>query len=321
MSTPTAQWQVNQWYRDSCSCLQTTIASIASTTGTEPLDVLARSVNFYPELGVRHCEYYHPHHPSDGLLGWVCPDSAVTGEWQVCTGLDQLATMLQHGPVIVPVDNYHLPFRPAYHDVHAAHLILVTGHRQHDGACQFHVSDAQPPAFYGWLDADDLVRAWSSENPEDEQDAFFSGASGAERVLSVTVPATGTSSLADRLEQARAGAYRLLADSGPGSVRAARDLLERLDDAHLPDLYVVGWWHQAQAHLHGERWSGSTEAMDGVHSAISLAAHRVSTAWTPVRITAARSIRVSTALRAHISDLVHSYEQYAYTVLLTQERA
>ena len=46
---------------------------------------------------------------------------------------------------IAAVDNFHLPFRPAFHDVHAAHLLVVYRITDTD----VYVSDAQPPAFQG----------------------------------------------------------------------------------------------------------------------------------------------------------------------------
>lgn len=320
MTAPTAAGIVPQWYRDSCSCLQTTLASMSIMKAVDPLELLARTVNLMPEKGVRHAEYYSPMHPRDGMLGWVCPDTGVSGRWVDCPDVLHLRELVSARPaVIVPVDNYYLPFRPAYNDVHAAHLVLVTDYQERDGVPQLYVSDAQPPAFQGWLPEKDLIRAWSSENPQDVQDAFFSGSTQAGKVLLVDVPDLAEPTPTDVLAFAATGARRLVDTTAPGSVSHARDMWHDLTDSDCTDLYIVGWWHQAQAHLHSERWASLPDA--AWSAPIVESAQRIATAWTPVRIAAARHARVTKSLRGQLSELLHSYERYAYSVLVAQEQS
>src|SRR6185312_7338475 len=86
-------------------------------------------------------------------------------------------------PVIVAVDNFYLPFRPAYQDIHAGHLIIVYGFDEESELV--YVLDSMPPAFMGPIALADLKAARSSLNPTDNRDDFFSNAPVANRWLEI----------------------------------------------------------------------------------------------------------------------------------------
>lgn len=314
MNVHLAEGPVSQWYRDSCSCLHTTLASLALRSGVSPLDIFGRSLNLRPEKNVRHVEYYAPSHEGGNYVQWICPETSVFAEWVPCPSLENLAVLVDTRPVILPVDNYHLPFRPAHRDVHAAHLVLVTAVRGVSGEREFHVSDAQPPAYQGWISEEALAAAWYSPNPVDEQDDFFSGASSVGQVLLPSLPSI-VSPQGEAMTHAIIGARRLL-DTGPGSIAAARAHWSDLTGSRGPDLYVLGWWHQAQAHLHGEFLSQSHPSDPDVLARMSDASYAVADAWSPVRVAAARGYP---HLQSYVSNLLASYEAYAHEAICVVE--
>lgn len=315
MNALLAPGPVQQWYRDSCSCLQTTIASLALHERVDPLAILGRSVNLRPESEVRHVEYYAPGSQTGNYVEWICPETTVSAQWHACESVDGLAALVEDRPIILPVDNYYLPFRPAHQDVHAAHLLLVTAVRQTANEREFYVSDAQPPAFQGWLPARTLVEAWYSPNPTDLQDAFFSGASSAGQVLLPSGVPNSELSGKDLLSHAAAGGRRLLG-SGEGSIAAARSFWTTVGETDLQDLYIMGWWHQAQAHLHAELVASTGRVSPELASRLSANAYAVANAWSPVRIAAARGYG---HLPEALAALLSSYEQYAYEALTVSE--
>ena len=90
-----------------------------------------------------------PHHPIDSRWRW--PDDAEQGWLQV---REQVAAGT---PVAVAVDNFEVPFRPAYQDVHSNHLVIVHGFD--DERETVSVLDAIPPFFDGKLSIPTLTKA------------------------------------------------------------------------------------------------------------------------------------------------------------------
>jgi hypothetical protein len=320
---------VRLWYRDLISCLQGTFATVFDRAGHDPLEVLGSHWEFrYIPGDVRPEEFYYPcRHPGD-LARSLAPHHPVGSRWgrpadPAAPLVEIAAELAADRPVIAAVDNFYLPFRPAFGDVHAAHLILVWGLDERRGLV--HVADAMPPAFSGPLPITDFLRAWGSANPPDVQDAFFSDARIDRRYLTVT--------LGEPFPVLDAGCLRRVltenlglagddndADAWCGTTGLRRfldDLVGRArsgDARALADAYPFGWGMQAQASLHGEllrRW-GARHRTPAVREAGRLV-ERVAHVWTGVRVTAAHGRRDPAAaagdLARHARVLRQRYEQ------------
>ena len=182
------------WYRDVISCLQSTLAAVLIQAGHEPLPVLGAHWEFLFQPGtVRSEEFYYPCRYPDDPARSLAPDFPVRSQWvwpaSDADPLAEIRAALAAGrPIIAGVDNFFLPFRPAFGDVHAAHLLVVTG--LDEAAGRISVSDAMPPAFAGSIALPDFMNAWSSTNPRDVQDAFFSDSGIDRRMLEVSLGET-----------------------------------------------------------------------------------------------------------------------------------
>jgi hypothetical protein len=319
------------WYRDSISCLQSTFAAVIAAHGHDPLEVLGAGWEFLHIPGdVRTEEFYHPcRHPGD-LGRSLAPHHPLRSRWVEATNerdaLSELAVLLAGGRLpIAAVDNFHLPFRPAYHDVHAAHLVVVYGVDRARGLVL--VSDAMPPAFTGAVAAEHFLAAWNSLNPSDHQDAFFSSSRIGRRYLLLEMsdpfpspdqPATLRAALQANLAGFTAepnGDGALW--SGMAGLRRYLDwvLAEAVDGAGTPvrDAYPFGWSMQAKAALHGEllRSRGAAWDVPELREA-GRAVEAVAHAWTGVRITAAHRWSeprlAAEDLEHHGVRLQHRYE-------------
>jgi hypothetical protein len=295
--------RVEFWCRDLISCLQATFATVLWHAGHEPLDVLGAHWEFrYRPGDVRPEEFYYPCRVPGDLAASLAPHHPVSSAWQEppagADPLDCLAEVVALGRLgVAAVDNFYLPFRPAFGDVHAAHLVVVYGVDRERG--QVLVSDAMPPAFRGPIGTEDFLRAWSSVNPTDDQDVFFSNARIDRRFMTLTIgepfPELDPALLRQVLSANLAGFSR--GGSGPdwagmaGLERFLASLVEacrRGDRAALADCYPFGWGMQAQASLHAEllRDKGLTWDLPELREAgrlVEAAAH----AWTGLRMTAA----------------------------------
>ncbi|WP_327674371.1 BtrH N-terminal domain-containing protein [Kitasatospora sp. NBC_00458] len=319
-----------QWYEDPLSCLQTTLGSILMEHGLRPVEVLGLACEFaFAPDDVMAEEFYRPAQSGLGVAADLCPYHDVESAWTTGADADDLIGLIEtHAGVIVAVDNYHLPFRPAFHDVHAAHLVVVPAWRRTaDGAVEFYVSDAQPPAFQGWLAAEHLVAAWTSGNPSDTQDVFFSSREIGGRVLTTKVGSRPGGLTADLVARALRGNLDRWTD---GTAEASdrvwtgrsglRRFVERLqegggDPADLRSAYTFGWAMQAQAFLHGRLVQEFAHRSGQDHlPEVAASADRVVSAWSNVRLLSAHA-----AVTAGITDLiprrgaelVHAYEQLA----------
>lgn len=316
------------WYRDVISCLQSTLAGQIAAAGADPLEVLGAHWEFLFIPGdVRAEEFYFPCRHEGDVARSLAPHHPVRSRWlrpaDPADPLTEIRTALSAGRLpIAAVDNFHLPFRPAFGDVHAAHLLVVYGIDEERGTIE--VSDAMPPAFQGPIAISDFLNAWSSANPRDVQDAFFSDSGIDRRLLDVTLgqdfPVLDASLLRQVLrtnvelfETGRNGAdWRGRA----GLRRFTEDLVDRAEagDARaLEEAYPFGWGMQAQAGLHGEllRVWGFRHGVPEVCEAGRLA-ESVAHAWTGVRITSAhgRADPVAAAgdLARHARRLRNAYE-------------
>lgn len=323
---------LTHWYADPISCLQACMATVLLHAGIDPLCTLGLRWEFFCQPGrVSREEFYFPCRHESDVAKSIAPFSPVSSRWwcppDPCDPLAALADHLSDDqPVIVAVDNYYLPFRPAYRDVHAAHLVVVSGVDAEAGKVS--VLDSTPPAFDGAIAAADFLRAWGSANPADLQDAFFSSSEIRNRCLTVSV--LGEVTPLDRPTVAaalRANVADLRADHADdpdqgtwaglsGARRYLADLADcgRAGDIEaLADAYPLGWAMQAQAYLHSEllRQLGVSWRLPALREA-ARAVSGVAHAWTGVRMTAAhgRSDRsVVGALGRHCDRLRHSYER------------
>ncbi|WP_370937898.1 BtrH N-terminal domain-containing protein [Amycolatopsis sp. cg13] len=327
-----------QWYEDPLSCLQTTVGSILLEHGLRPVEVLGLACEFAFAPQDTMCEeFYRPAQSSRGVAADLCPYHDVESEWTSGKNADDLIELIEkHASVIVAVDNYHLPFRPAYHDVHAAHLVVVPAWRKAGGETEFYVSDAQPPRFQGWLPAEHLMNAWTSGNPADHQDVFFSSSEIAGRVLTARVGSepeeltadgfgraiegnlerwnTGAADDADRVWTGQAGVRRFV-----------QQLQERSGDpAELRPAYTFGWAMQAQAFLHGRLTQEFARRANLPYlSGIAAAADSVMSAWSNLRLLSAHAAnlaRVPELVLRRGDELVHAYEQLAVEWRLAASR-
>ncbi|MFD4906720.1 BtrH N-terminal domain-containing protein [Kitasatospora purpeofusca] len=319
-----------QWYEDPLSCLQTTLGAVLLEHGLRPVEVLGLSCEFvFAPEDVPREEFYRPAQGDRGVAGDLCPYHQVESAWTTGADADDLIALIeQHSGVVVAVDNYHLPFRPAFHDVHAAHLVVVPGWRRTaDGAVEFYVSDAQPPRFQGWLAAEHLLASWLSGNPSDTQDVFFSSREIGGRVLTTSVREQPGELTADRVALALRGNL----DRWTGGAAGPRDRLwtgraglgrfvERLtehrdDPAELRSAYTLGWSMQSQAFLHGrlaQEFAHRTKRPGLLE--VSASADRLVAAWSNVRLLgahAAETAGITELVPRRGAELVHAYEQLA----------
>lgn len=331
------------WCRDLVSCLQSTFATVLEHAGHEPLDVLGAHWEFRFRPGdVRPEEFYYPCAVPGDLAASLAPHHPVSSAWRrpaasTDSGADPAGSMagitetLAGGQlVIAAVDNFFLPFRPAFGDVHAAHLLVVYGVDLTAG--QVHVSDAMPPAFRGPIDVADFIAAWSSANPADVQDVFFSDARIDRRFMTLAIgepfPELDRPMLRSVLTANLAG-FRSGEDREDRDVHDERDWvgvagLERFlaalvqasadgDAGPLADAYPFGWGMQAQTSLHAEllrKW-GVIAAVPELSECGRLV-ESVAHAWTGLRMTAAHGRDDPKAcardLAKHAATLRHHYE-------------
>ena len=306
------------WYRDPISCLQATFGSLLARAGADPLAVLGAGWRFLHLPGdVRFEEFYYPC-PADESGGTdlgaaLAPHHELHSRWWQPADQDDVwrevrETLAEDRLVIAAVDNFYLPFRPAYGDVHAAHLVLVYGLDEVRGLV--YVADPMPPAFRSAVPIEAFLRSWGSANPTDVQDAFFSDSRIGRRCLDVRLdapPPPLTPELLGGFLRTDVDAFTTATSARTGLAgfdEFAGELLARCragDATALRELYPFGWGMQAQASLHGEllrrcgqEWGDP--ALAGAGRAVEAVAH----AWTGLRITGAHGLDDPRAVSADI---------------------
>jgi hypothetical protein len=199
---------VRPWRHDLAGCLHACLVTLLEQRGLSALSVLGAAWTFRHFPGeVRREEYYYPCAPGQSLLEAIAPYHPMRSRWHdpadAVIGRREVHHAVETGvPVAVAVDNYHLPFRPAYQDVHSNHLIVVHGFDEDRGTVT--VLDAIPPAFHGEIRIDELTAARDSGNPAvHDRDMFFTGIHIGNRWLSVELDADPTD--LPPLDRARVG--------------------------------------------------------------------------------------------------------------------
>ncbi len=330
---------IRTWYRDPVSCLQACLAMVIEHAGHDPLETLGLAWEFNHIPGdVKREEFYFPcRFPGDPAHS-ISPYHDITSKWCAPAdedGLRYLSSMIgENRPVIAAVDNYYLPFRPAYHDVHAAHLVVVTG--VDIEKAEVSVADPTPPSFDGTIAARDFLNAWGSANHADDQDVFFSSSPIGRRCLMVTPPEVVTPLDQARLHAAlRNNISGMLAES-TGTAWTGLDGLDRYltrltaqaadkDTEALADVYPFGWAMQAQAFMHAELLRAC--AVRWRRPVLGEAARRVASvshAWTGLRVSAGHGgsdptiadtvERHCRRLRRHYEQAVESLDEAAHEV-------
>jgi len=313
--------EIHLWTRDLGSCLHATLATVLLHGGYDPVTVLGAPWEFRRRPSAWSSEEYYFFAEPDSLASRLALFHPFESTWHRSADddLDELRGALAEGVLpIVAVDNYFLPFRPAFHDVHAAHLLVVFGMTD----AEVLVSDAQPPSFQGAIPVTDFLASWESLNPPDGADVFFSASPSARRwlraVMREPVPEPDLDWLGYVI-RSNLARYRQASDGDTQTgVVGLRDYLDDLcalspgTDAAaqaLSELYAITWNIQAQTGLHaeflrreGQRWGIAelAEAATGVDA--------VAHGWTGVRMTGAHA-RVwgrhrLDELRTHGTELV-----------------
>ncbi|WP_017603273.1 BtrH N-terminal domain-containing protein [Nocardiopsis alkaliphila] len=304
------------WYDDLASCLQIDIGHVLELQGWDPVQVLGAGWRFRtPQGPVEPVEYFHPagerlqeefclYHPV--RLTWHEPRDPRTAHDDVIDALTRVRG------VIVAVNNFHLPFRPAYHDVHAAHLIIVTGWDERREL--YRVIDPMPPAYSGTLPRSVLEKARRDISVDHKSDPFFAGSRPAWRWLEVV--ATGPQPRADMAWVDKVMSTNIAAlnrpDQGPHALATYLFELPRRIERHgsraLREIYVLGWPAQAEAAFHSAflyRMATRFERPDLADAASSVG--RVAHAWTGFRIAAAHAAAedepTSASATARVEDL------------------
>jgi hypothetical protein len=297
---------VRPWYRDLCSCLHVDVACLLGYYGLAPVQVLGAGWSFaFGPARFEPVEFFYP--APDGDIGRaLAPHHSLTCRWEEPADREhsesELLELLEAGaPSIVAVDNYFLPFRPAYRDVHAAHLVVVTGFDEEKRT--FELLDPIPPAFAGAVSADVLDDARSSRNPDDGTDPFFAGSGIRRRRLDVAADPDAPEVSSDWVERvlvenrasllgpARSDGFYTGLGGLDDWLRALPERIAEDGAQALREIYVSGWAIQAATSLHGEFLASAGKDLDRPRLVeagrwVDLVAHR----WTPLRIAAAHRV-------------------------------
>jgi hypothetical protein len=312
---------ITLWYHDLCSCLHSCMATMLLYHGQDPKITLGAAWDFYhaPE-DFRREEYYYPCRWSS-LASSIMPYHPITSHWHESANpetawLAVKEAVIQKKPTIVAVDNFFLPFRPAYQDIHAGHLIVVYGFD--DVKDEVYVADSPPPTYQGPMRIKQLQVARNSINPLDDNDYFFSSTNVANRWLEVELtgefPALSrewvVEVIRENLKRFQEPSTELILSGMSGLSCYLSTLSERIagpDRNHAAEeLYVAGWSLQASTALHADflmevgrrlNWPGLVET--GRH--VDRLAHH----WTALRILAAH-------IREATDEIVEPAERIGY---------
>lgn len=237
--------------RELDSCLFSATASILRYRGWDDLMSLGARWEFvYPLNGIVRAEYFIP--VRDGsLMEVLLPDQGVTSSWRTTdepkqAWEDLTAAVMAGHPTPVAVDNYYLPYRPAYGDVHSNHLVLVYG--IDDDLDVVYVIDATPPAFRGPLATKHLRNARASRNPDEgDRDFFFTRSPIAHGQLDIRFPAEPWAPTEETIRKAirrnLVNLSRTTEDSrwltGTAGIYRLADLIEHSNGEHCDGLFIV----------------------------------------------------------------------------------
>lgn len=259
------------WFHDLCSCLQDCLGTLLIQKGHDPIVVMGAAWEFfYREEDVLAVEFYFPS-PRGELGRDLMPYHPVRAQWRVhddgARAMKQIEEVVASGePVIVAEDNFFMPNRPAFGDVHAAHLVVVSGF-DHDLDCVY-ILESTPPLYAGPVSRQDFLRARNSQNDArpGTRDNFFAGSAIRNRWIDVEFGddfPEPTQRWVSNVLRANVVGFRTTSGSR-GALTGVSGLLTYLErvcekDAEgrafgrsLSELYTVGWASQAQTALHAD---------------------------------------------------------------------
>ncbi|MEO7260450.1 MAG: BtrH N-terminal domain-containing protein [Jatrophihabitantaceae bacterium] len=289
---------IHPWRHDLAGCLHACAATLVSHAGYAPLEALGAGWHFYYQLGdLRSEEYYFPCPDGRSLLSSLAPFSPISSCWRWPRDTEQgwhevREHLLTGSPAAVAVDNFELPFRPAYQDVHSNHLVVVYGFDDESHSAL--VLDAIPPFFRGELPLPVLAAARESGNRvSHERDMFFADNPIGNRwlqLLTDSAPAGDGSpagflarNLKDFQAAAEPGSYR----GRDGVARFLDEMSTRLEGGQpiADELFVVAGVALATTAVHAD-WVADTGRRLGLAGWPELARQieRVAHHWTAVRI-------------------------------------
>jgi len=262
---------VSFWFHDHASCLQDCIGTVLLYHGKDPVLTLGASWEFhYRAEDFSHEEFYYPA-PRPTLAESMMPFHPVRSTWHrsddaAAAWMAVKQVVADGQPVIVADDNYYLPFRPAFGDIHAAHLVVTYGFDEE--ADEVYLLDSTPPVFQGAIAVRDFLAARSSTVPrEGEQDFFFSGTPIANRWLHLEVGAGFpelTREWVSEVVAANVRGFRETRETASGAAlsglaglgRYLRGVCERAAGAEggraLEELHLVAYAYQAEVSLHAD---------------------------------------------------------------------
>ncbi|MFG2049504.1 BtrH N-terminal domain-containing protein [Micromonospora sp. NPDC048935] len=303
------------WFHDLGNCLHDCFGTLLLRQGFDPVEALGAGWEFHHDPAqVRGEEYYHPA-PRPTLGENLFPFHPVRARWQEPADAQEawagIRASIQDGrPVLAAVDNFYMPIRPAFGDVHAAHLVVVWGFD--DEAREVYLLEATPPLFSGPLAFDDFLRARGSANEArpNTRDYFFAGPRIRHRWIDVefTGPAPEvTAAWVGEVVAHNVRGWLEPGDPGRGGLAGLRhwlaDVAGRDDRAGaLAELYSVGWAAQAAAALHADflRATGNRLRCDAlVHAGRQV--DRLAHQWTGLRIFGAHGSTTGDRYAAELS--------------------
>ncbi|WP_231626746.1 BtrH N-terminal domain-containing protein [Streptomyces apocyni] len=317
---------VAPWRHELGHCLHATAGVLLAHRGLDPQIVLGAGWGFHYPGDLRREEYYLPGHAED-LFAGLAPHHGLHSRWHTPAGPDEgwqevRAELCAGRPVAVAADNFHLPFRPAYRDVHTNHLMVVHGFD--DEAGEAYVTDPVPPAYQGPLPLAALTAARDSGNPvRHDRDMFFTANPIGNRWLSWEATDPQPPFTPEFVAEVVARNVRGLTDpadrrtSGLPGLRAYLDgAWERLPDAPdvVDEVFIVAGPVLAVSGLHGDFLDrAGREFGDRRLRELARLVARVTHHWSALRIAVAtaRTDRAAAlpALRRRSDRVIVSYEQ------------
>lgn len=313
---------VRQWRHDLTGCLHVALGALLSFHGCDPVEVLGANWEFsYRGGALRREEYFLPG-DHESLLSGLAPYHPVSSRWHEPAGAaaawDEVRGAVSGGrPVAVAVDNFFLPFRPAFGDVHTNHLITVYGFD--DEQDEVLVADAVPPRFRGPIRTADLSRARDSANQvRHERDMFFTGNPIGNRWLDIEVAGLLPAFDVTLVRQATSGNLARFRRGGLAGQRAfLADVADRLAAGQpeaVDEAFVVAGPVLAITALHAH-WlarAGTRFACARLLEA-ARSVDRVAHHWSAIRITVASDRddpgRAARSLRARAVALANDHER------------
>jgi hypothetical protein len=321
---------ISFWFHDLCSCLQDCIATVLLYYRQDPILTMGAAWEFYhaPEQVSRE-EFYHPL-PRPSLAESMMPFHPISSAWHQsddpeAAWRDVKAMLAERKPVIVAVDNFYMPIRPAYGDVHAAHLMVAFGFD--DETDEVYILESTPPQFKGPLPVKQFLIARNSENPiVGERDFFFTGTPIKSRWLQLEIHEPFpeltrewvTEVISTNLGRFQAASSDSVWRGIEGLKQYLRSIGERATGpsagAALQELYTVGWTAQSTAALHADFLIQAGRRLDWPQLAeAGRSVDRIANEWTALRLLGAhgfaRPAEVTERLRQKTSRFLVHHEQ------------